>query len=103
MDLLAKVRVWDLQSSIRGELAVVDIKTAKQEKKLDWVRDYFLQGTFYACAVYELTGLRVKKIVLPIAHPAGLQVVECKPTEHLDELRQRIDEFYEAYDPQIPF
>jgi genome maintenance exonuclease 1 len=100
MDLLANVRVWDtIRSDIRGELAVVDIKTAKQEKRLEWVRDYFLQGTFYACAVFELTGLRVKKIVLPITHPGGLQVVECKPTEYLDELRERIDEFYLTYEP----
>lgn len=88
----------DLLAEVAGELAVVDVKTAKQEKRPEWVRDYFLQVTFYACAVYELTGLKVKRLILPIAHPMGLQVLEAKPMQHFLELTERIAEFYQCYD-----
>lgn len=89
----------DLLAEYRGENAVVDIKTAAREKLLEWVQDYFLQTTFYSLAVYELTGVRFKKLVLPIVNPSGMQVFESTPGKHIDELFSRINEFYETYDP----
>lgn len=89
----------DLLARLLKDAAVVDIKTSKGEKREDWIRDYFLQGTFYACAVYELTGIKVKKIVLPVVNPNGLQVFEAPAMKHFDELKSRIDEFYRSYDP----
>lgn len=88
----------DLLADVNDELAVVDFKQANQPKKVEWIEDYFLQCTFYACAVYELTGLKPKKIVLPITNPTGLQVFVGKPTQYLSILMERIAEFYQNYD-----
>lgn len=88
----------DLLADVVRELAVVDLKTATRPKREDWIEDYFLQGTFYACAVYELTGLKPKKVVLPIVNPTGLQVFTCKPADYLSRLQERIAEFYQYYD-----
>jgi hypothetical protein len=89
----------DLLADVTQLLSIVDVKSAERFKREAWVRDYFLQVTFYGCAVYELTGLRVKKLVLPIVSPEGLQVFECGPLDHFDELKTRIDGFYQTFNP----
>ena len=90
----------DLLAEYRGENAVVDIKTSAREKLREYVQDYFLQTTFYALSVYELTGVKFKKLILPIVNPSGLQVFESTPGKHIDELVVRIEEFYETYEAQ---
>jgi ATP-dependent exoDNAse (exonuclease V) beta subunit len=85
---------FDLLAAIDGLLSVVDFKTSKRFKKDEYLLDYKLQGTFYACAVYELTGHKVSQIALPVMYPGGLQVVTFKPFTYFDELRRRIDQFY---------
>jgi len=84
----------DLLADVDGELAVVDIKNAKRIKKREWVRSYFVQGTFYSLAVFEAVGRVVKKIVLPICSPEGFQVEVAKPAEFFNELRADIDYYY---------
>lgn len=96
-----KLRVagrMDLLADVDMDLAVVDLKTAKQEKLEAWVQDYFLQCTFYAVSVYELTGQLPKKIILPVVSPYGLQLFESTPAKHFAELQRRIDEFYLTYE-----
>jgi len=51
---------WD------GELSVVDFKTAAKPKKVEWLTNYFIQASFYACAFYERTGTIIKQAVIPI-------------------------------------
>ncbi|HVI42283.1 MAG TPA: hypothetical protein VM577_16645, partial [Anaerovoracaceae bacterium] len=82
---------------IDHELAIMDLKNARKPKQRQYVQDYFLQGTFYAAAVFELTGQKVKRIVFPIVSPEGLQLFECKPFEHFDELLTRIKDYYANY------
>ena len=91
----------DLLAEVLGKCAVVDIKTSAKPKIDAWVQDYFLQCTFYSLAVYELTGVQFKSIVLPIVNPTGLQVFESSPAKHFDALVARIDEFYESYEPAV--
>lgn len=94
---LAVAGRFDLLADVCGELAVVDFKTSTKEKKEEWVEDYLLQGTFYSLSVYELTQRKVKRIVILVAHPDGLQVFETKPMVHFDKLYYRINEYYEKY------
>jgi hypothetical protein len=90
----------DLLANVRGhDLTVVDFKSANREKKKDWIEDYFIQGTFYSAALYELTGHKAKRIILPIIHPDGLQLEETTPMKHFDGLIDRITLFYETFDP----
>jgi hypothetical protein len=88
---------FDALVEIDNILSIMDLKTASRPKKREWVEDYFIQGTFYAFAVYELTGRKVKQIVLPIVHPEGLQVVDAKPLEYMDPLISSINAFYQSY------
>tara|TARA_R110000868_G_scaffold79604_23_gene226455 strand:+ start:426 stop:1121 length:696 start_codon:yes stop_codon:yes gene_type:complete len=84
-----------LPSFADGTLAIVDFKNSKRPKKREYIQDYFLQGTFYSLAIYELTGKMAKRIVVPVVSPEGLQVFETTPGKHFQELRQRITEYYE--------
>jgi hypothetical protein len=92
----------DLLASVLDAIAVVDAKSASRPKRTEWVQDYFLQGTFYALAVYEATGKVVRKIIFPIVSPQGLQVFETTPAKHYDELRARCNDFYESYAKEKP-
>jgi len=87
----------DLLADHDGVLSVVDVKTAKSQKREEWVEDYYLQATFYALAVYEQTGVLPGQIVIPIVSPAGMQVFHSKPAIWFPQLIERIDEFYDTY------
>ena len=57
------------------ELAVIDFKTSKKPKPRDWIENYFVQAMFYGMALYEMTGIRVKKLVIIMACENGECVV----------------------------
>ena len=62
-----------------GELSVIDFKTSKSPKPLEWVEGYFVQASAYACMLYELTGIKAKKLVIIMACEDGeLKVYEEK-------------------------
>lgn len=46
------------------ELSVIDYKTSKEPKPIEWIEGYFVQAMFYAMAFYEMTGIMVKKLVI---------------------------------------
>jgi genome maintenance exonuclease 1 len=87
----------DLLATVDGELSVVDFKTSRRLKKEEYVRDYYLQGCFYALCVFEHTGKKVSRIIFPIVSPDGFQIFETKPAEQYTTLRERIDEYYSHY------
>lgn len=87
----------DLLIDYDFSLTIADVKTSSRLKLEEYVHDYFLQGTFYSVAVYEQTGKLPKKIVLPVTSPTDLQVFECSPMTHFNELVERVEEFYESY------
>lgn len=93
---------FDLLCELDGtDLAVVDFKQANRPKKEEHVAEsYYLQGSFYSFALYELTGRRARRVVFPVASPEGLQVFETTPSRHLDELMERIDTFYREQEVQ---
>ena len=95
----------DLVADVDGVPSIVDFKQANKPKKTEWVEDsYALQGTFYACALYERIGMKCKQIVFPIANPDGLQIFTFRPRDHFARLQQTIDFFYETncHDSQEP-
>ena len=51
---------WD------GELSVIDFKTSRKPKKLEWITNYFIQAAFYAAAFYERTGISIKQGIIVI-------------------------------------
>ena len=58
-----------------GELAVIDFKTAEKPKPLEWIQHYFVQAMFYGMAYYEMTGQKVKKLVIIMTCENGECVV----------------------------
>lgn len=62
-----------------GELSIIDFKTSKKAKPRNWIDGYFVQAAAYACMLYELTGIKAKKLVIIMACEDGdLKVYEEK-------------------------
>jgi hypothetical protein len=49
---------WD------GELAIIDFKTSKREKRREDISGYFTQASAYSCMMFERTGMLARKIVI---------------------------------------
>lgn len=80
-------------------LSVMDFKTANNNKTLEMIKDYILQGTFYAMAYEEMTGFMIEQLVIPVAVEKGLisqifihQITE----ENIKTLTERINTFYKG-------
>lgn len=71
----------DCIAEYNGELAVIDFKSSKEPKPLKWIEHYFVQAAAYACMLYELTGITVKKLVIIMSCVNG----ECVVYEEYDK------------------
>ena len=71
----------DCIAEYNGELAIVDFKTSKEPKPREWIENYFVQAVGYACMLYELTGISVKKLVIIMSCENG----ECAVYEEYDK------------------
>lgn len=71
----------DCIAEFDGELAIIDFKTSKKPKPVEWIEHYFVQCMAYGCMLYELTGLQVKKLVIIMACENG----ECVVYEDYDK------------------
>jgi genome maintenance exonuclease 1 len=89
----------DCIAEFDGELSIIDFKTSAEEKKLEWIEDYLIQETAYACMLYERYQLKVNKLVTIIACESGdTQVfVETPKKEYLQKLIGYIDEYKKTY------
>ena len=57
----------DLIGEFDNRLSVVDYKTSNKKKTWEMCHQYFMQGTFYAVAYEERTGIPVDTIVIIMA------------------------------------
>jgi len=71
----------DCIAEFDGELAIIDFKTSKKPKPVEWIEHYFVQCMAYGCMLYELTGISVKKLVIIMACENG----ECVVYEEYDK------------------
>lgn len=71
----------DCIAEFNGELAIIDFKTSKKPKPREWIDHYFVQCMAYACMLYEITGIIVKKLVIIMACENG----ECVVYEERDK------------------
>ena len=87
----------DCIAEYNGELAIIDFKTSKKPKPREWIDGYFIQCAAYACMLYELTGIAVKKFVILMACENGECVVyeEYDKSKYIKLLAQYIREFVE--------
>ena len=88
----------DCIAEFDGILSIIDFKTSAEPKKEQYLYDYFVQETAYACCLQELYGLTVKQLVTIVACENGETQVVIKPPkkEYLLKLIEYIDE-YQTY------
>lgn len=65
----------DCIAEYNQELAIIDFKSSKKPKPREWIEHYFVQCAAYACMLYELTGIIVKKFVIIMSCETGDCVV----------------------------
>jgi hypothetical protein len=77
------------------ELSIIDFKTSKKPKPVEWIEHYFVQCAAYACMLYELTGIMVKKFVIIMSCENGECVVyeEYDKAKYIKLLTEYIREF----------
>lgn len=85
----------DCIAEYNGELSIIDFKTSKKAKPVEWIEHYFVQAAAYACMFYELTNIPVKKLVILMACEDGDCVVyeEYDKAKYIKLLRNYIKEF----------
>jgi genome maintenance exonuclease 1 len=85
----------DCIAEYKGELSIIDFKTSKKAKPVEWIEHYFVQAAAYACMFYELTQIPVKKLVILMACEDGECVVyeEYDKAKYIKLLRNYIKDF----------
>jgi len=81
-----------------GELAVIDFKTSAKPKPREWIEDYFVQCAAYACMLYEMKGIIVKKFVIIMSCEDGEVEVyeEYDKRKYIKLLSEYIREFVQS-------
>jgi len=87
----------DCIAEFDGELAVIDFKTSKKPKPEKWIEHYYVQCAAYACMLYEMTGIMVKKFVIIMSCENGeVEVYEqYDKRKYINLLAKYISEFVE--------
>ena len=87
----------DCIAEYKGELAIIDFKTAEKPKPRDWIENYFVQAAAYACMFYELTDIPVKKLVILMTCENGEVTVyeEYDKMKYMKLLVKYIEKFVE--------
>lgn len=89
----------DCIAEFDGELSIVDFKTSRKPKKIEWITNYFIQASFYAAAFYERTGVPIRQgvILITVDHNEP-QVFKINTHEYLQQfldVRQKYKELKE--------
>jgi genome maintenance exonuclease 1 len=74
-EVLGVAGTTDCIGEFDEELAVIDFKTSAKQKPKEWLEGYFVQAMFYGMALYEMTGIQVKKLVIIMTCEDGECVV----------------------------
>ena len=88
----------DCIAEFDGELAIIDFKTSAKPKPREWIEDYFVQCAAYACMLYEMKGIMVKKFVIIMTCENGEVEVyeEYDKRKYINLLSEYIREFVES-------
>lgn len=79
-EVLGVAGTVDCIAEFDNELAVIDFKTSAKPKPREWIEGYFVQTMFYGMALYEMTGIPIKKLVIIMSCENG----ECVTYEERD-------------------
>lgn len=85
----------DCVGTFDGISSIIDHKTSRKPKKLEWLNKYFAQTTFYAVAMYELYGFVAQQMVVTMSvEDEQDQVFIQKPQNYINFLRETIDMYH---------
>lgn len=87
----------DCVAEYNGELSIIDFKSSKSAKKVEWIESYFAQATAYAIMWQEMTGEPINQIVILVSSMDGThQEFVRKSTEYVPRLKEMIDSYYQT-------
>ena len=88
----------DCIAEFDGELSIIDFKTSAKPKPREWIEDYFVQCAAYACMLYEMKGIMVKKFVIVMTCENGeVEVYEERDKrKYISLLYDYVGEFAES-------
>lgn len=90
----------DCIGNYEDKLSIIDFKTSKNEKQEEWIEDYFLQAAAYLLMYYELTGIKIEKIVIIIGVDFGESQVFIKDAkEYIPKIIKKIREYQSIFMP----
>jgi genome maintenance exonuclease 1 len=89
----------DCIAEYNGKLSIIDFKTSAEEKKEEYLYDYYVQEITYACMLQELYGLKVEQLVTIVACENGDVQVSIVPPrkEYFITLQKYLKEYEENY------
>tara|TARA_B100001123_G_C14944901_1_gene881243 strand:- start:22 stop:654 length:633 start_codon:yes stop_codon:yes gene_type:complete len=84
----------DIIGNFDGTLSVIDLKTSKMPKRLEWCRKYFLQECFYSVAIEDMTRVPISTLVtLEVAENGAVQVLKQDRDSWIHELESIIADY----------
>lgn len=89
----------DLICSFDGIPSILDWKTSKEPgmKDREYIKDYFLQPTFYARCVNESNvGIEIKQGVLVFCNPFGIHIEVFNVADYDKQLDERVQLYYNS-------
>lgn len=94
-DILKAAGTCDFFGVMRDVPVVGDYKSMRTPKKREWITDYFIQATFYSFAIWELTGIFPRAVIIMMTTPGGERRVYWeRPKEWIGQTKKLIDDFH---------
>lgn len=88
----------DLIAEFDGKLSIIDFKTARKEKQVEHITNYFYQTACYAVMYEELTGIPINNCVIIISQDgAGVAVHKVKRDDYIKGFIQVRNDYKERY------
>ena len=86
----------DCIADYKGVLSVIDFKTSRQEKKEEWIENYFIQGAAY-CEMYEerFDQPIERVVILVVTEDGAVQTFSKSKDDYLPLLKTAIKDFNE--------
>lgn len=77
--------------------SIIDFKTSRRKKRVEWIDNYFEQGTAYSLMYEEMTGFQINQIVVIISvdDEEKPQVFIKDRIEYIDSLMSKIERYQE--------
>ncbi|CAB4124144.1 hypothetical protein UFOVP49_29 [uncultured Caudovirales phage] len=79
-----------------GVLSVIDFKTSAKIKKVEYIKNYFMQGAAYSKMFYDMTSVKIDKVVILIGVDESnfCQTMIENPWNHIVDLKRCIENYH---------